>query len=66
MSPLERVREEIDNLVSQGQRPQAIAMLQDVIGEEPSNFALHVELCDLLIIEDRMSEAREILRGIPF
>ena len=65
MSPLERVREEIDNLVSQGQRPQAIAMLKDVIGDEPSNFALHVELCDLLIIEDRMSEAREILEGIP-
>ena len=33
--------------------------------EEPSNFALHVELCDLLIIEDRIPEAREILEGLP-
>ena len=65
MSPLERVRDEIDNLVSQGQRPKAISMLQDVIGEEPSNFALQVELSDLLIIEDRISEAREILEGLP-
>ena len=65
MSPLERVREEIDNLVSEGERPKAIAMLQDVIAEEPSNFALHVELCDLLIIEDRIPEAREILEGLP-
>ena len=65
MSPLERVREEIDNLVSEGERPKAIAMLQDVIASEPSNFALHVELCDLLIIEDRIPEAREILEGLP-
>ena len=65
MSPLERVREEIDNLVSEGERPKAIAMLQEVIADEPSNFALHVELCDLLIIEDRIPEAREILEGLP-
>ena len=65
MSPLERVREEIDNLVSEGERPKAIAMLQEVIADEPGNFALHVELCDLLIIEDRIPEAREILEGLP-
>ena len=65
MSPLERVREEIDNLISEGERPKAIAMLKDVIADEPSNFALHVELCDLLIIEDRIPEAREILEGLP-
>ena len=65
MSPLERVREEVDNLVSEGERPKAIAMLQEVIADEPSNFALHVELCDLLIIEDRIPEAREILKGLP-
>ena len=65
MSPLERVREEIDNLISGGERPKAIAMLKDVIADEPSNFALHVELCDLLIIEDRIPEAREILEGLP-
>ena len=46
MSPLERVREEIDNLASEGERPKAIAMLQEVIADEPSYFALHVELCD--------------------
>lgn len=65
MSPLERVREQIDFLIAQGDRPQAIAMLQQVIAEEPSNFALHVELCDLLIQEGDVADARKILEGLP-
>lgn len=65
MSPLERVREQIDFLVAQGERGQAIQMLRQVIAEEPSNFGLHVELCDLLILEGEVSDAREILEAIP-
>ncbi len=65
MSPMERVREQIDFLVSQGERQQAIQMLREVIVEEPNNFGLHVELCDLLILEGETSDAREILGAIP-
>ncbi len=65
MSPMERVREQIDFLVSQGERQQAIQMLREVIAEEPNNFGLHVELCDLLILEGETSDAREILGAIP-
>lgn len=65
MSPMERVREQIDFLVSQGERQQAIQMLRGVIAEEPNNFGLHVELCDLLILEGETSDAREILGAIP-
>ena len=65
MSPMERVREQIDFLVSQGERQQAIKMLREVIAEEPNNFGLHVELCDLLILEGETNDAREILGAIP-
>ncbi|MBO6564693.1 MAG: tetratricopeptide repeat protein, partial [Pseudomonadales bacterium] len=65
MSPLERVREQIDFLVLQGERKQAIQMLQQVIAEEPNNFSLHVELCDLLIMEGEVNDARQILEALP-
>ena len=64
-SPLERVREQIDYLLAQGERGQAIQMLQEVIAQEPSNFPLHVELCDLLIMEGQVDDARKILAGLP-
>ena len=65
MSPMERVREQVDLLVLQGERQQAIKMLREVIAEEPNNFGLHVELCDLLILEDEINDARQILEAIP-
>lgn len=65
MSPMERVREQIDFLVAQGERSQAIQMLQQVIAEEPKNFSLHTELSDLLIMEGQIDDARQILNAIP-
>lgn len=65
MSPMERVREQIDFLVAQGERSQAIQMLQQVIAEEPKNFSLHTELSDLLIMEGQIDDARQILTAIP-
>lgn len=65
MSPLERVREQIDFLVAQGDRSQAIQMLRQVIAEEPKNTALQVELCDLLILESDIAEARQMLALLP-
>jgi putative thioredoxin len=65
MSPMERVREQIDFLVAQGERSQAIAMLQQVIAEEPKNYGLHAELSDLLIMEGQIDEARQILDALP-
>ena len=65
ISPMERVREQIDSLTAQGERKQAIQMLQQVIAEEPNNFGLHVELCDLLIMEGELNDARQILEALP-
>jgi len=65
MSPMDRVRDQIDLLLEQGERGQAIQMLQQVIAEEPANFGLQVELCDLLIMEGQVDDARKLLVGIP-
>lgn len=65
MSQIERVREELDRMLSIGDREGAMAMLQQAIGEEPTNYALHTELCDLLIMAGRADEARQILDAIP-
>jgi putative thioredoxin len=65
LSPVERIREQIDLLIAQGNRDQAIAMLQQLIADEPQNFGLHAELSDLLIMEGRSDEARKILAALP-
>ncbi len=65
ISPMERIREQIDLLLAQGDRLQAINMLQQVIIEEPKNYGLHAELGDLLIQEGQVAEARKILAALP-
>jgi putative thioredoxin len=65
MSSMERLREQIDVFLEDGDRGNAIAMLQQVISEEPTNYELDTELCDLLIMDGRAEEAKEILVGIP-
>ena len=64
-SPLERIRDQIDLLVANGQRGEAIEMLQQLIEQEPQNYVLHAELCDLLIMDGRADEARQILVALP-
>jgi putative thioredoxin len=65
MSSMERVREQLAVFLKEGDRGNAITMLQQVIAEEPKNYELHTELCDLLIMEGRAEEAKEILVVIP-
>lgn len=65
MSPVERIREQIQLLLADGNRAAAIQLLQQVIEQEPSNHALQVELADLLIMDDRADEARQILASLP-
>jgi len=48
-----------------GNRQGAIQMLQEAISQEPQNHALHVELADLLVMESRIDEARELLATLP-
>ncbi len=65
MSSVERIREQIKVYLEQGHRAEAIGLLQQVIAEEPHNYALHTELSDLLIMENRIDEAKQILASLP-
>lgn len=65
MSSVERIRERIKVYLAQGQRAEAIELLQQVISEEPHNHALQTELSDLLIMENRIDEAKLILASLP-
>ena len=65
MSSVERIREQIEVYLAQGQRAEAIELLQQVISEEPHNHALQTELSDLLIMENRIDEAKLILASLP-
>jgi len=64
-SSMDRIRDQIKLLIAEGDREQAITLLQQVIAEEPQNYGLHTELCDLLIMVGRMDEARQILASLP-
>ena len=65
MSSVERIREQIKVYLEQGHRTEAIELLQQVISEEPHNHALQTELSDLLIMENRIDEAKLILASLP-
>ncbi|MFT5561970.1 MAG: putative thioredoxin [Candidatus Azotimanducaceae bacterium] len=65
MSPVERIQEQIQVLLEQGDRTAAIELLQQVIEQEPANHALQVELADLLIMDNRSDEARQIIAALP-
>lgn len=65
MSPVERIREQIQLLLEEGNRTAAIQLLQQVIEQEPANHALQVELADLLIMDNRSDEARQIIAALP-
>ena len=65
MRSVERIREQIKVYLAQGHRAEAIELLQQVISEEPHNHALQTELSDLLIMENRIDEAKLILASLP-
>ncbi len=65
MSPIEMIRSQVVELLALGNRGAAIDLLHQAINEEPKNYALQAELCDLMIMEGRSDEARLMLAGIP-
>ncbi|RPG49873.1 MAG: hypothetical protein CBB61_005900 [Gammaproteobacteria bacterium TMED1] len=64
MSPLDRIRENMGEMLANGQRAEAIEMLQQVISQEPSNYALQAELSDLLILDGRVDEGKKVLEKL--
>ena len=64
MSPLDRIRENMGEMLANGQRAEAIEMLQQVISQEPNNYALQAELSDLLILDGRLDEGKKVLEKL--
>lgn len=65
MSPVERIKSQVDMYLAAGQRPEAIELLQQVIQQEPGNTAIQVELADLLIMDGRPEDAKQIIASLP-
>ena len=65
VSPAEQVRAQIAHYLSLGDRSSALAMLKQMMTEEPSNLSLHTEYCDLLVQEGAIEEAERLLSELP-
>ena len=65
MSPSDQIKAQIAQFVSLGDRESAMDMLREMMSQEPSNFSLHTELCDLMIQTQRIEEAETLLASLP-
>ncbi len=65
MSPVERIKAQVDLLIAQGQRTEAIQLLEQLVQQEPTNTAIQVELADLLIMDGRPEQAQQIIGSLP-
>lgn len=65
MSPVDRIKGQVDLLLAAGRRSEAIELLQQLIQQEPGNAAIQVELADLLIMDGRSGEAEQIIAALP-
>ena len=65
LSPADRLREELADLLAAGQLDHALAMLRQAVNDEPQNMAFRVELADVLARTGAMADARQVLDTIP-
>lgn len=65
LSPADMLRDQLAQLIEQGELDSAVQILQQAVTEEPNNPAFRVELADVLIMTDALEDARTVLAGIP-
>lgn len=65
LSPVERIKGQVDLLIAEGRRAEAIELLQQLVQEEPGNNAIQVELADFLIMDGRATDASQIIAALP-
>lgn len=59
------LRENAKATEQSGHQEKALELLQQAHHEDPENYRVHMDLADLLIQLDRVSEAEELLRSLP-
>ncbi len=65
MSEGDQIRAQIAQYLSVGDRESAMAMLRDMMVQEPLNVSLKTELCDLMIQTNQIQEAEALLASLP-
>ncbi|WP_330926988.1 tetratricopeptide repeat protein [Candidatus Sororendozoicomonas aggregata] len=65
LSPVEKIKGQIDELVSMGHNDQALALVRQVLAEEPENHALQVLQVNLLLETGQIEQAKQIIATVP-
>ena len=65
MSPVDRIKLQVEELASQGMHEQALQLLQQILQEEPGNNALQVLQVNLLLELGRIDDARTLISALP-
>ncbi len=65
LSPVEQIKHQIDDLISMGHNDQAMALVQQVLAEEPENHALQVLKVNLLLEKGQVEQARQVIATLP-
>ena len=65
MSPAERIKLQIDELMAQGQTEQALVLVQQILQQEPENHPLQAIQVNLLLELGRIDEARQLIGALP-
>ena len=64
-SPTDMLKDQLDQMLANGDYDSAVDMLQQAVQEEPSNQGVRVELADVLIRKGDLDDARVVLASIP-
>ena len=65
MSSSEILREQLETYVEREDYPNAVNLVQQALREEPNNTAFLVELADLLALDGKPVDAKQVLDRIP-
>ena len=64
-SPADVIKAQLEQIIAAGEFDTAVELLQQAIGEEPTNQAFRIELADVLVRKDDLENARTVLASIP-
>ncbi|MDE1462336.1 tetratricopeptide repeat protein [Spartinivicinus poritis] len=65
MSPADRIKLQVDQLVEAGEIQQALDLLQQLLQQEPNNHSLRVMMTNILLRQGRIDDAKQVMATIP-
>ena len=64
LSPVEVLKAQLQQLLDNADYAAALGLLQQAVNEEPNNMSFRVELADVLLLQGKLDDARQVLAGI--